>query len=125
MRTDAKAIDFHSRPLSDLKKNKKTKPQFNCFSLFYLSSNSTRVTNTAGICCSASSFRFQSSGSDHIFVAQGPRGFSRSGTNCSIEPKLNACVGLGFFLFLVEILYFQNTDLTNNTEQPWLNHKNN
>lgn len=124
MRTDAKAIDFHSRPLSDLKKNKKNKTTVQLL-FFYLSSNSKRVTNTAGICCSASSFRFQSSGSDHIFVAQGPHGFSRSGTNCSIEPKLNACVGLGFFLFLVEILYFQNTDLTNDTEQPWLNHKNN
>lgn len=36
---DAKAIDFHSRPLSDLKekKKKKKKTQFNCFPLLYLS----------------------------------------------------------------------------------------
>lgn len=68
---DAKAIDFHSRPLSDLKEKKKEKKntvQLLSFVIFIL--NYKRVTNSAGICCSASSFRFQSSGSDHIFVAQ-------------------------------------------------------
>lgn len=68
---DAKAIDFHSRPLSDLKEKKKEKKntvQLLSFVIFIL--NYKRVTNSAEICCSASSFRFQSSGSDHIFVAQ-------------------------------------------------------